>query len=332
MKGELSHMTILHNTLQKKPGTLIVLFLALAPYAALSASNLITYQGRLTDSAGISVSDSSYSITFALYADSVGGADLWQESDMITTSDGLFSHMLGSASALPHTIFQDNDKLYLQITVEGETSLPRTRLASVPYAQVAGNLSVRDVNDSIAVQTHADSHQVTIYGHDGEISIALRGGIVGDEAVELPDSAINAMEIVDEPGIAESKSGTLTPLTTGTMIDLVTVEITIPADGYILLHGKCYILLSGTTGPNSARVQIDEIEGGSPQFPYYTVAGLGGYINTSTNYFPAYVTRTYFKPAGTYTFRMEGQAVDPLPAEARTWDHILTAEYYPTGY
>jgi hypothetical protein len=116
------------------------------------------------------------------------------------------------------------------------------------------------------------------------------------------------------------------------MTDLVTVEITTPADGYILLHGKCYLLLSGTTGPNNALVQIDDDEGGPSEFPYYTVAGLGGYTTTGTSYFPIYVTRIFFAPAGTYTFRMEGRASFPPPAEAKSWDHYLTAVYYPTGY
>jgi hypothetical protein len=325
-------MTIRRNTFRQAPSIFIILLWALIPQEVRAAPDLIAYQGRLTDTIGLSVPDSLYTVVFALYADSIGGASLWDENDSISTRDGLFSHMLGSATALPQSIFQDNDKLFLEITVEGETALPRTRLASVPYAQVAGNLTVKDVNDSIAVQTRADSHQMAIYGFEGEVNIALRGGIIGDDAAELPDSAINSMEILDEPGIVVSNSAYLIPLTTGTMIDLVTVEITIPADGYILLHGKCYVLLSGTTGPNTARVQIDENEGGSPQFPYYTVAGLGGYVNTTTNYFPVYVTKTFYKSEGTYTFRMEGQAVDPPPAEAKTWDHILTAVYYPTGY
>jgi hypothetical protein len=45
-----------------------------------------------------------------------------------------------------------------------------------------------------------------------------------------------------------------------------------------------------------------------------------------------YVTRTYFKSAGTYEFRLEGKADNNLPAVARTWDHVLTAIFYPTQY
>lgn len=297
-----------------------------------AASGLISYQGRLTDSSGAAVPDSSYSIIFAIYADSTGGGTLWQESATVTTQGGLFLHQLGSVTPLSQSIFQDNDRLYLQVTVGEEIIIPRTRLASVPYAYTTAGLSIMDANDSLAIKTFADSHQFSIFGPSGLEEIRLRGGVAGDESVILPNSSINNNEILDEPGIAVDKNASLIPLSTGSMMDLVTVDITTPADGYIVLHGKCYLLFSGTTGPNTALVQIDEYEGGSSSFPYYTVAGLGGYVNTETSYFPVYVTRTYYKTAGTYTFRMEGRASHSLPAEAKSWDHILTAVFYPTSY
>jgi hypothetical protein len=308
------------------------IFVMLIGQAVMAAPSLITYQGRLTDNAEVSVPDSSYNVTFAIYTDSTGGAPLWQESAGVLTRDGLFSHRLGSVSSFPQLLFQDYDRLYLEISIEGETTLPRTRLTGVPYAQTAGNLNVKNANDSTVIKTFPESRRLAFYGGDGQTSLTLQGGIVGDQAAVLPDSSINSMEILDEPGIVVETSPVLVPLSTTSMTDLLTVDITIPNDGYIVLHGKCYVLLSGTTGANSAHVQIDENEGGSSLFPYYTVAGLGGYVNTATSYFPVYVTRTYFKPAGTYTFRMEGRAVDVSPAVAKTWDHILTAVYYPTGY
>ncbi len=325
-------MAIHRRILQCTLGIFTIMLWVVIPQIALAAPDLISYQGRLTDTADVSVTDSTYAVIFAVYADSVGGTPLWAENDSVSTHDGFFTHMLGSVTSLPQSIFQDNDRLYLEVDVEGETVLPRTRLASVPYAQRAGNLNVRDTNDSVVIKTFPDSHQLSIFGYGGEAAFILRGGVIGDEAAVLPDSSVNSIEMLDEPGIAVNTSASLISLATGVMTDLVTVDITTPSDGYIVLHGKCYILLSGTTGPNTALVQVDENEGGSPRFPYYTEAGLGGYVNTSDNYFPVYVTRTYYKPAGTYMFRMEGQASYPLPAEAKTWDHILTAVYYPTSY
>ncbi len=255
---------------------LVVVFIAVS-HGIAAASSLVSYQGRLTDSLGYPVPDSAYAVVFAVYADSVGGTPLWQESDTVETHSGLFEHLLGSGTAFQQALFRDNDHLFLQVTVDGGMVAPRTQLAEVPYALVA-------------------------------------------------------REARNEPGIAVSINTSVVPLSTGSMTDLVTVDITIPTDGYIVLHGKCYLLLSGTTGPNTAVVQIDENEGGGTSFPYYTIAGLGGYVNTQTSYFPVYVTRVYYKAAGTYTFRMEGNASHALPAEARSWDHVLTAIFYPTSY
>ncbi|HWR82994.1 MAG TPA: hypothetical protein VN285_06810 [Candidatus Deferrimicrobium sp.] len=310
----------------------LVLVIGLIVPSLHAAPQLISYQARLTDSSGIALPDSSYGVVLALYADSTTGTPLWSESAMVATQSGLFTHRLGSVTAFSRTLFTSNETLFLQVTVAGQAMLPRTRLSGVPYALTAGNLSVRDIAGTIAIQTIADSHQFSIYGPTGLEEIRLRGGESGDKAVVLPDSAISASETRDEPGIAYSSNSSLISLTTGSMTDLVTVDITIPSSGYILLHGKCYLLLSGTTGPNTALVQIDENPGGGSSYPYYTMAGLGGYVNTETNYFPVYVTRLYYRAAGSYTFRMEARASYPLPAEAKSWDHILTAVYYPTSY
>ncbi len=300
--------------------------------ALFAVSPTISYQGRLTDSLNIPVADSSYSVLFALFADSVGGTSLWEETATVNTHDGLFTHLLGENTPLPLSLFQNNSRLFLEITVSGETVLPRTKLSYAPYALSAAGLSVTDGNDSPAVKTYADSHQISVFDYSGAEDIRLRGGIGGDEAVILPDSSVNADEMLNEPGIAVSVSPALKTLITDEMTDLITIKITIPTDGYIVVHGKCYLLLSGTTGPNRALVQIDENEGGPSNYPYYVLAGLSGYVNTGINYFPVYVTRTYHKSAGTYTFRMEGRAENPTPALAQSWDHIITAVFYPTEY
>ncbi|TET95953.1 MAG: hypothetical protein E3J26_01980, partial [Candidatus Zixiibacteriota bacterium] len=140
--------------------------------------NLISYQGRLTDSSGLAVSDSSYSVVFGIYADSTGETSLWEESATIMTRDGLFSHQLGSLTSLPQSIFQDNDRLYLEVAIQGETVFPRTRLSSVPYARTAANLSVMDTSGTPAIKTYADSHQISIFGYEGDATLVLRGGVV----------------------------------------------------------------------------------------------------------------------------------------------------------
>ena len=311
-----------------------IVFAAVLMIAASAvAGEYVAYQGRLTESVGSPVADGMYTVTFGLYADSIGGSALWEETAVVTTVSGLFSHLIGSQADLSSTVFADNATLFLGLTVGGEAITPRTRLASTPGAAVAANLRI--VNDAgvIVGRAGADSGGVLALNDiNGDTSIVLQGGRVGDSAVILPESSLSAPEILDEPGVASAKRTSLMDLSDGTMTDLVVLEIEIPSDGFIVLYGKCYALLSGTTGPNGAKVQIDDEEGGAALFPYYTQAGLSGFVNAGTNYFPVFVTRVYYRAAGIHEFRLEGIATHPLPALAQTWDHILTAVYYPSSY
>ncbi|MEE8404518.1 MAG: hypothetical protein V3S17_03915 [candidate division Zixibacteria bacterium] len=296
------------------------------------ASQLISYQGFLEDSLGSPVADSIYELSFELYTDSTAGQRLWLETSQVVTAKGVFVHLLGSINAINDDYFQNYDRLYLQLVISGEPALPRTELVASPFAFSAYNLKTIDNRDSLAIATNSEEHSLSFYDSLGNETIRLSGIDSANESVRLPESAIDYHEILDEPGLTAAINIDQVALFTDAMTDLVTVDITTPADGFILLHGKCYLLLSGTTGPNNALIQIDEDEAGPSEFPYYTIAGLGGYANTATSYFPVYVTRIFFKPAGSYTFRMEGRASFSPPAEAKSWDHILTAVYYPTAY
>jgi len=296
------------------------------------SANLISYQGTLTNAADNAVKDSTYIVTFSLLTDSTAGSSLWTESAPITTKDGLFVHLLGSVIPLKDSLFQNFPIIFLELSINSQSSMPRHRLTATPFAITASNLTMSDKNNKLAAITDANKHSLSIFDTSQTEVIMLSGTDSSNQSVIFPDSAIDNFEILDEPGLTAAININQVALFTGEMTDLVTLEITTPADGYILLHGKCYLLLSGTTGPNNAFVQIDDDEGGPSEFPYYTVAGLGGYVNTGTSYFPIYVTRIFFASAGTYTFRMEGRASFPPPAEAKSWDHFFTAVYYPTAY
>jgi len=309
--------------------SMILLIFLILP--ARSIPLLISYQGRLTDTSGKPVPDASYSFNFTIFADSTGEISLWTETTDLNTTDGIFTHYMGSQTPLSPEIFENNDSLFLEVTANGETFAPRTRFSSTPFSLVSANLDVRDKSGNKAVKSFAEDHKLVIYDTLGNESIILHGA-TSDSSVEFPDSAINADEMLNEPGITYNYEFNQKPLNTGEMSDLLTIDITIPDAGYIVVHGKCYVLLSGTTGANTVQIQIDDEEGGDPLFPHYTMAGLGGYVNTETNYFPIYVIRVFYEIAGTYTYRMEGRANYPPPADALSWDHVICAVYYPTSY
>lgn len=311
--------------------------LAMAPLSAFGRlPSLVSYQGRLTTPDGLPVPDGNHQLSFVLYADSTGGSPLWAEASSVTTEAGLFVHLLGSEQPLLSSLWSDYEALFLEIIVGGQAQLPRARITSVPYAQVASALELRDASDSLAIWTESslvDGQRLMLKRpSDDSMTVILSTTAETDSAVILPPGSINTEEMFNEPGFTLGLNVFEIELVEMHMADLVTVEIEIPTDGYILLDGKCYVMLDGTTGPNVALIQIDEEEGGNSQFPYYTLAGLNGYVNTGQNFFPVHVTRLYYKQAGQYTFRMEGRAEFAPPASARSWDHVLRAMFMPTYY
>jgi len=114
--------------------------------STIQAGELINYQGRLTDSDGNPVPDSTYQLTFSLYDDSTGGFLQWSEvHPSVQTNDGLFCVILGSVdNNLDASIFE-TEPLYLEIQVGVEVISPRTRLTSAPNAITAKNMFGGDI-------------------------------------------------------------------------------------------------------------------------------------------------------------------------------------------
>jgi hypothetical protein len=95
---------------------------------------LLSYQGRLTDSSGIPF-DTTVGMTFTIYDDSTGGTSKWTETlDSVIVTDGLFSVLIGSLNPILDTVFNDSTRyLGIQLGADPEIS-PRTRIGSVAYA------------------------------------------------------------------------------------------------------------------------------------------------------------------------------------------------------
>jgi hypothetical protein len=94
---------------------------------------MFSYQGKLTDTLGIPVTDTTHSINFRLYTVPSGGSPYWNETQIVRTRGGLFSTLLGSVT--PVGTVPDAGALYLGMAVGGGAELaPRVRIASVPYA------------------------------------------------------------------------------------------------------------------------------------------------------------------------------------------------------
>jgi len=96
--------------------------------------HLISYQGILKDSSGASVVDNMYPLKFRIYNDSSGDGILWESVDYISirTTDGKYTHVLGSTNFLPDTLAHYLD-LWLGVTIGlAEEIKPRSLIINNP--------------------------------------------------------------------------------------------------------------------------------------------------------------------------------------------------------
>jgi hypothetical protein len=202
----------------------------------------------------------------------------------------------------------------------------------------AGWLEVRGGTGDFLVEGNSGTGNpfVSIYG-SGSGSY-FNTGATGDAAVALPSDAVSAAEILDEPGIAQGHAlySVAVPIGT-TMGDIVTVTLTTPADGYIVVEADGQHAYSGsaTATYNYAEIEIDEFAGGWIDFNYDFISGY--YASTAgtlvgTRYCPISIRRTYYKTAGTYTFRLEAFAQQDEALVNYIYNPTITATFYPTGY
>ena len=157
----------------------------------------------------------------------------------------------------------------------------------------------------------------------------------GDGRVFLSEDAISSFEILDEPGIASNHSGAWITIPLSTMVDIDTVTIAIPTAGYIVIDGRTSIFITGTTGNNYVRVQIDETAGGGINAARYTAVGSSSSPSDVYGiYIPVAVNRVYYKAAGTYQFRLEASmyGLNGTGAEAWSESHNIVAQFFPTSY
>jgi hypothetical protein len=129
--------------------------------AAAVPARIVAYQGRLLNSNGVPVSDTSLPMIFTLYTALSGGTCVWSNNSSSCTSPasrtvsltaGLFSENLGDTVAsyapINASVFSDNQSIYLEIIVNGETLAPRKLMSASPYALNADSVDGFDTSST----------------------------------------------------------------------------------------------------------------------------------------------------------------------------------------
>lgn len=149
----------------------------------------------------------------------------------------------------------------------------------------------------------------------------------GDAGVNLPDDAISASEILDEPGIAQGRLAGSIILGGGAALTTITsVTLTTPVDGYIHLHGRCYVgFVGGTSG--QAFLQVSDVANATLDVGIYSLVTS---TVSAVNWDELCNHRTYFKAAGTHTFYLEG--MENYAGTVEAGYATLTAMFFPKSY
>jgi hypothetical protein len=100
---------------------------------AITIPGLLSYQGKLTDTAGRPIPNGIYAVTFSLYAESTGGAAFWTELQNVQTRSGLFNVQLGTVT--PLISLPEDGNCYLEMQVHPDPVMTRRiRIVSAAYA------------------------------------------------------------------------------------------------------------------------------------------------------------------------------------------------------
>ena len=195
---------------------LAALLLTLPLPASSQAPSTIGYQSVLTDASGNPVADGSQDITFKIYNVSTGGTALWTETQTVTTTNGVFSAVLGSVSALTGVSFSQS--LWLGIAVGGGAELsPRIELTGTPYSLIAKAVdtgaavkSINSLKDDVTLDAGTN---ITITPSGNMLTIDATSGAPADNSVtkiKIQDSAVTSVKIADGTiGTADITDGSI---------------------------------------------------------------------------------------------------------------------------
>jgi len=168
----------------------IILFLiiGISQFTSAQIPQTMSYQGVLTGIDGSPVPDGTASLTFRLYNSAEGGDTLWQETQSVQVTKGIFNVILGSNTSLNLPF---DEQYWLGVTISGSSELiPRITLTASPYSlnshstiaetEPGQGLTIRDSNGEA-------THQFSANGDVMHLGIGtFLGGIVSGDTTIVP--------------------------------------------------------------------------------------------------------------------------------------------------
>jgi hypothetical protein len=119
----------------------------------LAGQAILSIQGSIQNSSGVSLPDGNYPLTFRLYESESGGTAVWSETQpLVSVSGGLYSTSLGLTTPLTAAF---NKPYFLGVSVrESPEITPRARLSAAPYGlSLVGQHNLLPSTGSVGIGT-----------------------------------------------------------------------------------------------------------------------------------------------------------------------------------
>lgn len=186
-------------------------------------------------------------------------------------------------------------------------------------------------NGALYMESSAgDSPALNMFGTGSSFSMSSAN--VGDSAVQMSGDAVNSLEMLNEPGIANGQAGFIALTTANTSV--MSRSITVPAAGFVVAIFDGDTGADHVAGAGSSLVAwiIDDVAGGfgsgEDDMLWYQPSGLP----TGTYDFATSSHAVFAVPAaGTYTYHVNMYR-STNPASAFLYDGQFTLMYFPTAY
>ncbi|HKZ22664.1 MAG TPA: hypothetical protein VJ165_05605 [candidate division Zixibacteria bacterium] len=218
----------------------------------------------------------------------------------------------------------------------GDDGLEQIRLWGNSWGEIY--LYDSDVTNDITVVLTANSSEggeLNLRNDAGTTTIDLHGGLTGDASAVLPLGAINAAEMLNEPGVSNSVGPSFFGLSSGNITYVVdSVDITIPSSGYVEVLCGAYLNLYHVTGVStSIYIGSNKTRGSAPVETGVAVARVPGIIATSSIWaFPMTSSKLYAEAAGTHRYYLHVDYETGTSASSALSYSYIRAKYYPTLY
>jgi len=154
----------------------VLIALTLVGFALAQIPSQMSYQGRITDSAGNPITNPIFPMEFRICEDSFGTITLWQTDGLVLVdvNEGYFTHPLGSSTPLPESL-SNYSALWLGITAGGDSEMPLVKIISTGYsyksleashAQDSENAVHADIASYSAEAEHANNADAALYSEE----------------------------------------------------------------------------------------------------------------------------------------------------------------------